>query len=111
MTRIIAAWCMLLLAALPGCKNPETVRDTLLVLQQGKARGHITMTTDARVSVSQAIHFGIGPEHSSISFDGDVDFGDSVRHEVDFGNHPHTAGDPIPLTTDPDLTAPNADDE
>jgi hypothetical protein len=102
--------CVLLLAC-AGCKSPEGVENTLKILQQGKAKGSLILSSDGRVSAAQTLDFSFGPQKSMLAFEGKIDFADDVRHVTDFGNHPHAAGDPIPLTTDPDLTAPNADDE
>lgn len=77
-TMIGAAVCVLV--ASMGCSSQQKTEDVLLILQEGKAQGHLVITTDGRLSVGQTTAFFAGANAASVSFDGDIDFGDSTRH-------------------------------
>jgi len=66
-----------------GCQNQQTYDQTLATLQQGKARGHLVVTTDGKLGFGASQTFFGGANAGSLSFDGDVDFADSVRHVSD----------------------------
>lgn len=68
------------LVMLAGCGDKApTVNETLMLLQQGKFAGDLTLTSDGRVSVSETIHLGFGAEGSAVSAHGTVNFADQVR--------------------------------
>lgn len=63
-----------------GCKNQQSYEQTMTFLQQGKARGHLTVTSDGRFGGTIENAFTFGASKSVMSFDGDVNFSDQVRH-------------------------------
>jgi len=78
--RVLSASAVLLApGCLAGCANGEKgldPRDTLAMLQEGGARGHLTVSVGGSpLSAGMKQTFFLGPENSVISFDGDVDFG------------------------------------
>lgn len=66
--------------AMMGCKDELQHQNTLEFLQQGKARGHLVITTTGALSAGMRTVFFAGADETAVSFDGDVDFADSVRH-------------------------------
>ena len=68
------------LVAMTGCQEGGSMADTLNFLQEGKARGHLVVTSDGQVGGGIATNVYGGAADASISFDGDIDFADSVRH-------------------------------
>jgi len=58
-----------------GCSTPDGNKQ---LLERGKARGHLAVTTDGRVGGAVTSGFYLGPEKSILSFDGDVDYGNQV---------------------------------
>jgi hypothetical protein len=80
------SWCVLLLvtgclalllAVMTGCESQERTQDVLLMLERGKARGHLTVTTSAQLAAGQQIKFFVGAGDTTVAFDGDIDFGDA----------------------------------
>lgn len=63
-----------------GCGDNVSVGEQMELLQQGKARGHLVVTSDGRVGGGFQNYFVFGAGQASLSFDGDVDFADTVRH-------------------------------
>lgn len=77
---IVAAVFFLALSA--GCSQQGT-RDTLTYLERGRARGHLNLTTDAKLGgtfTGPGLFFG--PQQASVAFDGDINFGDHVGDET-----------------------------
>ena len=68
------------LSCLTGCSQERDPNDTLRLLQQGKAEGHLVLSTDGRIGVGATQEFFLGPIHSGLAFDGSVDFADRVRN-------------------------------
>jgi hypothetical protein len=75
MKRAIIGLLCLAGGCLLGCKTQQQTSDTLRILKDGKARGHLTLATDGRVGVGMDNNFYIGAKDTSIAFDGDIDFG------------------------------------
>ncbi len=67
-----------------------TLAEAIKVLEQGKFTGNITFSSDGRISVSESVHFGIGPTKTLISVDGHVDFKEPLLRET--SNFPNTDG-------------------
>lgn len=90
--RLFLALALLALAAClgSGCKSAGTmdVRDTLAILERGKASGHVTMTTGGSpLTAGMKQTFFLGPENAGFAFDGNIDFG---------GNEPTPLSDEQP---------------
>jgi hypothetical protein len=60
-----------------GCASQDKTLTALAVLQEGKARGHLVLTTSAGVSVGTQTEFFLGARGTQISFDGDINFADA----------------------------------
>jgi hypothetical protein len=70
----------LLILFVCGCKTQSQTDNTLRFLQEGKARGHLVVTSQGQVAAGQKLEFYAGAGHATVSFDGDIDFADRVRH-------------------------------
>ena len=79
----ILAAILMLLGLTAGCSEGGSMADTLTFLQQGKARGHLVVTSDGQVGGGISTNVYGGAADASVSFDGDIDFADSVRHVSD----------------------------
>jgi hypothetical protein len=62
-----------------GCSTQDKTTAVLSVLEEGKARGHLVLTTSGAVSVGVQQDFYLGAKGTTLSFDGDIDF-----READF---------------------------
>ncbi len=80
-------WLLILVAGsllgMFGCADQQKQQSAMSFLQQGKARGHLVLTSDAQANAE--LYQGVrgGPNKTSISFDGDIDYADRVRHVTD----------------------------
>ena len=59
---------------LPACQSPDRTQETLLFLQRGEARGHLSVATDGQLTVGSATELYLGARRTTIAFDGDIDF-------------------------------------
>lgn len=64
-----------------ACKTPEKDAMMLKMLQEGKARGHLTMGSQAILGVTQRTEVGIGALGTTVTFDGDINFADAEFDE------------------------------
>ena len=65
-----------------GCNDPNQMEMTLQALERGQAQGQLTLTSDGRVSVSQAIDFGFGAGGSALAFSGTIDFKSPLGRQI-----------------------------
>lgn len=73
--KILLVLVMLLVAGiLTGCSDAQQNQNTLTFLQQGKAKGHAVVTTDAGGEFSMTNAFRLGASGTTVSFDGNIDF-------------------------------------
>ncbi len=75
---LLLALLLILLLASSGCAQGDrlSAADTVQMLKDAGARGHLVITTGGSpLSAGQKLVFFLGPEDASLSFDGDVDFG------------------------------------
>ena len=70
---LIASLVSLMLLGV-GCSDPVKQANTLEMLQQGKAKGNLVLTTDGRVSVGQSTTFWLGGDGTAVSFTGEIDY-------------------------------------
>jgi hypothetical protein len=76
----VGAFIASLATCISGCNEPQKNHAALVFLQEGKARGHCVITYDGKLGgeFREGFYFGAGA--MSVSFDGDIDYSDSVRH-------------------------------
>lgn len=60
-----------------GCKSPDQTHVLLTTLAEGKARGHLVVTTGGQASAGQTVEFFLGAKGSTASFDGDINFAEA----------------------------------
>lgn len=82
LSTLIGLWCIGLCGCLlnAGCADQQKFAQSMTFLQEGKARGHLVLTSDARLAGTVETTFSGGANKSALSFDGDVNFADTVRH-------------------------------
>ena len=72
--------CVVLGGCLPfatGCKSQDSTMLALATLQEGKARGHISLTTGGAFSAGQQTEFFLGARNTHFAFDGDINFAEA----------------------------------
>lgn len=72
-------FAVLLLWVCGACKgddNRQTYVRTMTALKEGKARGHLSVTTGGKLGAEWGTRVTLGPMDTSLSFDGDVDYAD-----------------------------------
>lgn len=74
---IVAFIACVSLGHLVGCESADKTVAVLGVLQQGQARGHLVVTTSAALSAGLTNEFFFGAKDTSLTFDGNIDFGDA----------------------------------
>lgn len=67
-----------LLVVCSGCASVDRTGAVMQTLQQGKAKGHLVLTTPGAVSVGMQNEWFIGARGSTLAFDGDIDFSDAA---------------------------------
>lgn len=70
---VLPAWLVL------GCESPEQNAVTLKLLQEGKARGHLTLGSSGVIGLMEKTEIGLGALGTTVTFDGDINFGDGGR--------------------------------
>ena len=78
---LCAILCLIFIFSL-GCESVEQNQNIMRFLQTGKARGHLVVTSDGAVKAGMRNEFFAGADGTTISFDGNIDFG-STEPESD----------------------------
>jgi hypothetical protein len=81
-------WIVILLAGsflglIGGCADQQKNQNVLTFLQEGKAEGHLVVTSNAVAGGELYQGFRLGADDMSVGFDGSIDFADNVRHVTD----------------------------
>lgn len=75
---LLWAFGLVLMVLLWGCSDQGmdmTHRDALDWLERGEARGHLTLSTGGSpLTAGMKQVFFLGPENTSMAFDGDIDY-------------------------------------
>lgn len=81
-----------------GCRSTDQTAAVMQTLQQGKAEGHLVLTTPGAVSVGERTEFFIGAMGTSLSFDGEIDFSDAQFKLPTSPNNGENTTEPQPET-------------
>ncbi len=102
-TMFVVVFGSVTLCHVAGCDH-RNVQDLFAALQQGKARGHLVLTTSGVVTAGTQTEFFVGLRGTSLTFDGNIDFADAkferANREGDAGTEGVEEGAAKPAETE-----------
>ena len=72
-----AAMTLAMGSCLAGCQSQDQTAQILDALRQGKARGHLVLVTNGELAAGITNKVFFGPTSTTLSFDGNINYGDT----------------------------------